>query len=388
MRMQSMGFSFAPVNSVCGPLAHSLQITSEELKPFLDDMSVYSDMPRGMSAGVYLACFALKPKIGDFEVLVRKDLRNLLPSVKMPLENLERWQTALLSQYDDWEVNSLLKHWEYKDTLSRYPEDQREFVTQLSRAMREMLRRVGDKLFWRARLVAQPLEAPCRVQKSQTTTVIAFRFMTDIHYVHPATYQDCFVSTRLFLAQQHCYPGSSDHHVFASHVRQEFSFVSAAGGTASDEQSTQRHYEDRQNPLHRASVFLKSKSPTVPRPDASMVRNKSFASTIAGTGGGVGGGNALSDTASEKHDLVSHAADGPSSGVYVNNEIRITITDAKSTRSNQSSPTIGSNVELDDLHHHAQGPRTEIEAGKLVERDSMMDVLMGITLGRVAAHAI
>ena len=391
-KLQSAGFSFAPFSTICGVLAHSLQITSEELKPFLEDLSAYNDMPRRMTAGVHLACFVLRPKISGFEVLVRKDLRNLIPSVKVSQEKLDRWQTAFLSAFDDWEVSSLLKLWDSAQALSKYPINQRDFVIELCHSMKEMRRRIGEHLFCRARLITKPLEGPCRQRKDKTgpqaAAVIAFRFMTDIHYVHPAALPDTFLATRLFLSQQHCYPGSSDNHVFASHVRQEFSFPAQTPEASrdSDEQPQEVRSEPHSKHPSRVPTFFRSKTPMRVKSDPVLAPSNSSNMALFDR-------KAASDTASEKHSVPSHdRSNNVPGGVHVNNEIQIVITDA--TPADSCPASSGPAVEAGGYFEKpgelqaqgTQGPRTEIEAGRMVEKESMMDVLMGITLGKAAAR--
>ena len=400
-------------------LAHSMQISSGELKPYLDDLSVYHEMPRGMTPGVHLTPFILKPRIGGFEVLVRKEIRNLLPSVKLSQKKLDRWQIAFLSAYDDWDVHSLLTHWESDSTLHKFPPDQKEFVLEMCRGMRQLLKRVGDKLFLRARLIAKTLEGPIRTDintrvpkaldspsrtissagQPQKVTVIAFRFMTDIHYLHPLVYQDMFLSTRLFLAQQHCYTNSSDHLVFASHVHQEL--ASTFGGTELPAPKVASGDGGRgvaSMDSNRVSTFLnRMRSHRLTPIDTSgkgfRLHDKEsgpFSSPTPGSSspsptlrqGGAG------DNVSEKN-LVSNAAENPFGGVHVSNEIEISVSDAVS-RSQNGSPTStnprdaghGPAIEMTDLV--PMGLRTEIGVGRVVEKESMMDILMGITLGKVA----
>ena len=417
LRLQSQGFSFAPVNNVLGDLAHSMQISSAELKPYLDDLSVYQDMPKGMTAGVHIASFVLKPRIGGFEVLVRKDLRNLLPSVRLSTGKLDRWHTAFLAAYDDWDVHSLLNHWKLERNLNKFPPDQKEFVVELCNAMRQLQSRIGDKLFQHGRLIARPFQGPCRSSSRdkdtekvshQSATVIAFRFMADIHYIHPAVDQDTFVPTRIFLAQQHCYAGSPDHHVFASHVREEFAFLYEAADLYSPEQGQGSTFKFDQKVPSRKPSFLRKSTKTKtrnciaasPQPLSSKNSDVTLASTAAGSPKLSNAGQKQNHDRKNsnynhnaKSPLMPNAAEPPSGGIHVSSQIEVKISEA-SPSSRASSPTMekvitgngkGEGIEMNEIGGLPCGVRTEIGTGRIIERESMMDMLMGLTLGKASS---
>ena len=414
LRLQSQGLTFAPVSNVLGDLAHSMQVTPTELKPFLDDLSVYHEMPRGTTPGVHLACFALKPRIGGFEVLARKDARNLTPSVKLSPGKLDRWQINFLSAYDDWDVQSLFMHWDSAQALSKLSQDQREFATAICLAMRQMQQRIGDKLFHKARLIATPLDGPCRANHkqvaekdvSQNATIIAFRFMTDIHYVHPAISPDTFVPTRLFLTQQHCYPNSPDHHVFAARVRQELTFLLEAAefhpakAPSPDLEANRPHVHAHHtiSRLSRVPTFLRpAKADTsidITRFTTPPSRTSDLSFTSNTTASRPYRNRSIHNSDS-KAPLVSNAAENPSSGggIHVSKEIEVKITDAlaengvvgreKGEVGLSSVHSIGNGKHGEGMGiEMTEGFKTEIGVGNAVERESMMDVLMAICLGK------
>lgn len=359
-KMQSLGFNFAPVDYAVSQLAQSMQITPAELSPYLNDLRAYQEMPTPLEPGVHVACFALHPVIGGFEVLTRKDLRNQLPSIKVSDQKLQRWQTIFLSAYENWEMQSLMSFWDAESTQGRFTGEQKAFVRDLCTAMRKLQVRLGDKLFRKSRLIAKPMEAPCGRSVSKleydepqngmdnSASLITFRIVADIHYIHPATAPDAFLPSRLFLTQQHCYEGSPDHTVFSGHVHQEFSSPAYIA------------------PHRKAPAGLSKMTSTKLRTQRSRFSIKGRSEPSSPITLDDGKSSLQLDNASEKH-LVTAGQDNPFGGVHVSNEITISVVDADPTQSKAS-------IEMDNL-----GLRTEI--GRQSERDSVMDVLMNVTLG-------
>jgi hypothetical protein len=375
IRLQTIGYTFAPLDHVVGNIAGSMQITSEELKPYLEETRTFPEMPKPVEPGVHIACFALRPIIGGFEILGRKDTRNQLPSVKLPISKLERWQIAMLSPYEDWEAQALLNYWNLDSTQNALTKEQKIFVADISAAMRHLQRRVGDEIFGRARLVAKPLQQPCAISAktstdSQTIThptasVIAFRMVTDIHFVHPVDMPDIFLNSRLFTTQQHCYAGSPDHAVFSGRVHQEF-------GSILESQSRDRHGRRRldlldtdQKSIRKRFSFVHHKTPSSP-----FTFDNGSGKDISRTSLHLG------DDISEKH-LVTNGSENPFGGVHVSNEISISVADIESvTTPGLGGPNVGSGIEMSDL-----GLKTEI--GRVSEKESAIDTLMTLTLERL-----
>ena len=371
--MQSLGFNFAPVDHVVVQLAQSMQITSSELTPYLNDLRAYQEMPTPLEPGVHVACFALHTVIGGFEVLTRKDLRNQLPSIKVSNQKLQRWQVTLLNGYDNWEMQSLLSYWDAESARTRFTDEQKAFIGDLSDALHKLQARLGDKLFCKARLIAKPMEVPCgrpahKLEYDPTdlsASLITFRIVADIHYIHPATSPDAFLPSRLFLTQQHCYEGSPDHTVFSGRVHQEFSspaYVSThrsathtARGLSKIPSVTRKSRRSRFS--FRGASGKEPLSPTSTL-DEELGSKSSMQFGAAGCGG--------EDNISEK-GLVSAPQENPFGGVHVSNEITISVMDADPGTSKAS-------IEMENL-----GLKTEI--GRQTERDSVMDVLMNVTLG-------
>lgn len=226
-QLKAIGFRFAPVSSVIDSLARSMQITPQELLPHLENMQRFSTQPKMLSPGVHVAFFALRPLYQrGFDVLVRRDARNLLPSVKLPIERLDANQLELVSTYDNWKVGDLLKHWQ-RQSVNHYPsEDHKIFFDQLCTALKRLGEEIGEDLFREAKLTARPLRSPCdpthRSDGTPTQAILlALRLITDVHQSQLAN-NAVFISSKFLLTQQHVYPNSPDHEIFSRRMYRDF----------------------------------------------------------------------------------------------------------------------------------------------------------------------
>lgn len=382
--LQTIGYRFIPPRSIISSIATSMHITSEELRPFLQDMAAYKNMPQMSDAGVHLAMFVVRPIIGGFEVLTRRTIRNQLPSMSLPMRKLEQWQILFLNQYDEWEASDLLAYWTLECTQATLTEQEIDLVTYICDAMTQLQNRVGERLFDRARFVAKPLSDPGiedNVPGAGTATFLTFRYVTDIHYVHPAKSQDIFINALLFTTSQHCYLRSSDHAVFSGQVHTEFSTVPGINvrphkhGLVEEPFPDHHHPNHHRNRLKRPFTFsraspMKSQALSESDPDAETSHPGPSHEPLP----------LLTRKTSESQPLPQNLSEPTRSrslfpsqgGVHISNEIHITVADA------ETAPPSTDMVRPDDLGLEL-GMRTEI--GIVRERESVVDALMVLTLG-------
>ena len=359
--LQSAGFKFAPVPSVIDSLAQSLQISTTELSPYLDDMRNYSTKPQTMEPGVHLAFFALRPAISSgFDILVRKNTRNLLPSTPLGIDKLERWQIDLLAGYNEWESEKLLEHWKMPATRNVLSDEEQYFLAQMAESMRRLSAGPGSELFRRSRLVAKPLIGPCQNKQDGKThaAVIVFRVITDIHWHQAAgssDESDEFLSSRLFMTYQHVYHLSNDHTAFAGRVHQEFAPVLAAWP----------------GPSSRSGSHTGLKRFSLTRSPFSFRRLSSKRSADTRDNS--------EDNVLEKRAVRSPSTVSKFGGVHVSEEVRIEIEDANSS---ERSTSRGMSMlgPLGEYEMSDMGMRTEISAVR--DENSMIDELMQLTLGK------
>ncbi|KAI9676790.1 MAG: hypothetical protein M1829_002885 [Trizodia sp. TS-e1964] len=223
-RLQTHGFRFTNVNNVAENLASSIQVPRKEIASQIEKMHNYSRSDHILEPGVHLACFAVRATLrGEFDVMVRKDARNQLPTSPLPFTALEPCHIELLSHLDGWTVSACQKHLGIKQALA--PPSEKSFIIKFVDALAQLSALIEDPFFDEARLVATPLKAPCRRTVGDTTPgsalLITFRSLVPIHTrASNETLEFCPLS--FFRCQQYVYNQSPDHAVFSRQVHREF----------------------------------------------------------------------------------------------------------------------------------------------------------------------
>lgn len=357
-QLQSTGYRFATVSNVVELLARSMEVTKEELLPQLRRMRDQSETERLLEPGVHLGCFALRPVFNrGFDVLVRKDASNMMPTSKLLTSKLEQWQIDVLQRMDNWTVAACCERLR-EGSLFADPKQQ-QFSRQLLESLTDLAGRIDSDFFEGARLVATPLRAPCDVSKdnfsSQEAYMIAFRIITDAY--QPSSLNDRyeFASLRFFLCQQHAYRDCADNAVFARRIRREFAAMTASCQDCDNNSLT----------CPRATFHPSSDLPRGARPSRtpSPNRTKNWTSRIRANG------RKIHDDNSSEKNLVHGSpktSAGAFSAIHVANEIDVDITEV--TR-NSHSP----DVEMSSLGCYAEAGVGDIEA------DSFADELAALT---------
>ena len=224
-RLAAIGYRFAPIAHVVDYLAESWEITSRELLPRLEQMRGIAGKEMLLEAGVHVACFALRPVFRrGFDVLVRKDAKNLLPSIRLPIEKLSTAQFNLLRQFDGLTVAACLVQTRCISTPST--QDEETFCTMFFDALTKLRIQLKDSFFDDARLMAQVLIAPCPQvssnQRLEFASIIAFRTITDVHGLGNVDRRFEYIPCPFFLTEQKVYLGFSDNEQFATEVREGF----------------------------------------------------------------------------------------------------------------------------------------------------------------------
>lgn len=224
-RLQAHGFRFAGISNVVDILARSMQVEKADLTARMESMQEYSKGDQIMEPGVHLGCFAIRARVGGgFDVLVRRNAKNRLPTVQLPVACLEEWHLDFLRQSEGWSVGAYLD-WLSGKTAFETPKEQ-NFVFQMRRSLETLTTEVGDPLFREAMLVAKPVPVPCRgfgdAAMPGRATLIAFRIIFPIHSRVPKANLE-FSPISVFRCQQHVYKNAPDHEVFARKIHREFS---------------------------------------------------------------------------------------------------------------------------------------------------------------------
>ena len=349
----SSGYRFAQVHQVIEPMARSMQITVKELQPRLDRMRVYPMLPRMLEPGVHLGCFALRPLFQrGFEILVPKDAKNLLPTVKLPFRNLEDWQISFINRFEDWDVSKCLQWLSKQSVIETVSERDKVFFGQLYNGIYALSQQINAEFFQIARLTARRFTTPSfdsETGQSGTCQVIAFRIIADVHQSKLLNDRVEFTSIPFFLAQQHIFPNSGDHRLFARRMHREFAAMfdqtkhHGSSGTVAGVGKSPH------------SFFTRTPTtPTAPRASQYYGRRSTSPATVR------------EDNSSEKGLVDMDPGMGAFGGIHVSNEVTI---DVSEVRRGDSSP----NIEMSNL-----GVRTE--AGVDSEKETFIDELMAITI--------
>ena len=346
MRLQSSGYRFATFSMVVDLLARSMEVTREELLPQLVHMRDQSAKERLLEPGVHLGCFALRPVFQrGFDVLVRKDSANMLPTSKLAKSKLEQWQIEMLQRLDNWTVETCC---ERLRGVSLFADPrQQEFSRQLLESLTDLAGRVDSDFFENARLIATPFRTPCDVSKgdspSQEAFMVAFRVITDMY--QPTSLNDRyeFASLRFFLCQQHAYRNCVDNAVFARRIRKEFATMAVS-------------YEeyDRGSLAHPRASY---------QPSSDAPQNRRWTSRVRSNG------NMVKDDDSSERNLVNtslKAGTGSYGAIHVANEVDVNVREV--TRSSHSP-----DVEMSSLGCYSEAGVGDIEG------DSFADELAALT---------
>jgi hypothetical protein len=260
-RLQASGFRFAGAQNVVDILARSMQVNRDELARHVEAMQQYSRGDHILNPGVHLACFAVRATVkGGFDILVRKDAKNQLPTMQLPISSLEPWQRDVIAHFHSWTVSACLKHLQTKSTFNSNSEQ--TFCNQLYDTIAALADEVADPFFNDAQLATRPTTAPCRgfgdYPMPGKAALLAFQIIVPIHSRAPNS-RFIYSPISFFKTQQHIYRNMPDHDVFARKIHREFGPLIGAKGP----------------PSYRAPSF-RSPSPTSPLSPSSSIAPSAY----------------------------------------------------------------------------------------------------------------
>ena len=225
---QALGYRFANISNVVEFLARSMEISQAQLRPHLEDMHRRCEREHFLEPGVHLACFALRPVLQrGFDIIVRKDIDYLLPTVQLSNSRLEQWQLEIIQAMNNWTVATCRERLQGMLLFVKHPEQ--KFARQLFDAITALASEVDSPFFQDARLVARPLLAPAvyfkGCQPQQQAQFLAFRIIADNHEFSSSYKNYKLVPSKFFLVQQHAYRNSKDNDVFGRRILREFAAI-------------------------------------------------------------------------------------------------------------------------------------------------------------------
>ena len=225
-QLQAAGFRFGAVEKVVPIIATSLRMGLNDLTSRLEMMCDYADGYKILDPGVYIALFTTRASMASgFDILVRKDAKNQLPTVQLPYDSLASWQIDYLKQMENFKVSACIKYL-HKATMPSNPSaKERKFANTLEYTLEGLMDQINDMFFNDAVLITDPIEAPCCEHKEgfppSTAQLITFRMLVPIHVRAPGQ-KLMFTPMSFFKAQQHVYQNSPDHARFAAKTHREF----------------------------------------------------------------------------------------------------------------------------------------------------------------------
>ncbi|KAI1472005.1 uncharacterized protein F4812DRAFT_456106 [Daldinia caldariorum] len=223
-RLEAAGFRFAEPHQVCGIIGSRMKIKSRDLKGKLRSMATLAEGGAVLHRGVHLGFFGVKARVGSFgfDVVVKKDARNLLPTMPIPLERLESWQMDVIRRLGRIDVPLLLQN---LDALRKLSPREALFASQLSDALQSLRAWIDNPVFDEAILTSRVVQVPCRARaglSSESCTMIALCMMMPIHA--GASSPRCeFIPMNFFKIHQMAYKNSPHLAAFTRYVHRGLS---------------------------------------------------------------------------------------------------------------------------------------------------------------------
>lgn len=226
-RLAASGYFFAEPRQVASIIGSRMQIRAARLEDKLTGMERYS-CGVARAPGVHVGMFAVKTQLHPpgFEVLVRGDARNLLPSIQLPLDRLEPAQVEFIRSLGGCSLGSVLRRLERADKITSRHSD---FPVLFRDAVQDLRDSVQDPIFDGAKLMPKVAQVPCAAPSgsigqgpASMCSLIAFTLMIPIHDCVDAATNE-FIPLPFFKTQQLVYDNTPHKAAFARSVHRKFS---------------------------------------------------------------------------------------------------------------------------------------------------------------------
>ncbi|KAK4195703.1 hypothetical protein QBC40DRAFT_288625 [Triangularia verruculosa] len=229
-RLEASGYCFADPHHVAHIIGAKMQIRTVHLEKKLVSMKEYA---RGtmLDPGVHVGLFAVRTQVDShhgFDILVRKQARNLLPSVELPLDRLEPVHLDFLRHLNGLSVHAILQRLQRVEAV---PSRSAAFAALFNDAIRELRASLNDSILDDAKLISRVAQVPCRPPADSmsptrlaTCSLITFSIMIPIH-VRVKALDYTLVPLYFFKTQQLVHPNSPHAAAFARGVHRELSPV-------------------------------------------------------------------------------------------------------------------------------------------------------------------
>ncbi len=227
-QLESIGYRFAELDQVVGIMRASMQIKTPDLGLRLRQMAALSESETALAPGVHVGAFAIRARVdhSGFDVLVRRRSRDLLPTVPLPMEQLEHRHIGYLNHLQNQTMTVVADR--LASSVSQQS-DLGKFASILLEGIKELRSTFEDDgLFDNAILMQQPIKIPYHGRDlksvSLNATVIMFQLVLPIHNIIHIP-KCTFVPLRFFKIKQLAQENSPFHLDFSHAVHRDMSSV-------------------------------------------------------------------------------------------------------------------------------------------------------------------
>ncbi|OAA72039.1 mhyt [Akanthomyces lecanii RCEF 1005] len=227
-QLESLGYRFAELDQVVGIMRSSMQIKTPDLGLRLRQMAALSENETSLAPGVHVGAFAIRARVDHtgFDVLVRRRSRDLLPTVPLPMEQLEQRHIGYLNHLQNQAMTVVADRLALSVSQNS---DLGKFASTLLEGIKELRSTYEDDgTFDNAILMQQPIKIPCYGREgssvSRTATVIMFQLVLPIHNVIHIP-KCTFIPLRLFKVKQLAQENSPYHLDFSHAVHRDMSSI-------------------------------------------------------------------------------------------------------------------------------------------------------------------
>ncbi|KAK0624158.1 hypothetical protein B0T14DRAFT_193626 [Immersiella caudata] len=223
-KLEAAGYRFADLRQVAPIICSTMQIRTSRLEEKLRFMSGHAE-PTMLEPGVHVGVFTLRGGADgtEFDVLVRDEAHNLLPSVRVPLDKLEPAHTKLLRQLGGQTLAGIRQYLR-ENILDFSEKSSRGFVVHFQEALADLRVALPDGLFDDAKLVPKAVQVPCISPQDSTRpatcTLITFA-LTLPPNTTARTPRHRFIPLQFLKIQQLVYQNSPHRAAFARSVHRE-----------------------------------------------------------------------------------------------------------------------------------------------------------------------
>ncbi|KAH7407639.1 hypothetical protein BKA64DRAFT_693815 [Cadophora sp. MPI-SDFR-AT-0126] len=207
--LEAVGFRFTQPEIVNAVIANSLRMGPRSLARRLEIMRTYYSGHHILDQGVHLGCFGIRASLAvgrrGFDILVRRDAKNQLPTVQAPFSRLEPWHLEYLKSMESKSVSMVGKQLYKESKPSNKNVKERQLAKSLLKTLEGLKEEIGDPLFNDALLISRPFDIPCRGKDSNSppgvASLIAFRIILPLLSRAPGR-KLTFTPLNLFKSQQ------------------------------------------------------------------------------------------------------------------------------------------------------------------------------------------